>query len=638
MTIFNIWLSKEGSAGEKLHHIVNTLTQTPILSDNIENINLETLSDRIRNLCKRISDYWLKCNRTKSKLMKKYSDWLNVVEHIDVQRSIPLHMYHQDDYAGSSTSSSRGRPRKDFNEASKRTKRRRLCELSKIDNSLVNSLVGASESSLPSTEIDSSEVLSLIVEAKLTRHQYLLIKKFIDNKISKHILPSYQSVVQSKKRCYPSDIVVTESSAEVQLQGLLDHTANRILESKKDILESVPNESLNKISLIGKWGFDGSTGHSEYKQCFSDSTLGDSNLFVTSYVPLQLVLPAENEANSAVLWKNPRPSSTRYCRPIRLQYLKETTAVSLQEEAYFKEKISYLQPTVSKQKDREYHITHRLQLTMVDGKVCNALSSVSSSKCYICNALPSEMNKIDQCLNKKVDESKYEFGLSPLHALIRFFEYFIHVAYKLDVKKWQSRSANDNMLVAAKKKHVQAEFREKLGLIVDKPKSGGSGTSNDGNTARRFFSNSEISAKIIGIKKELIDRCWTILQCLNSGYNINKTKFNDFALETARQLVAEYPWYYMPASVHKTLIHGAHVIEHALLSIGELSEEAAEATNKYIKSYRRDHTRKMNRILTNTDLINRLLLHSDPLISGLRKLPVKKKNVLPKSVLNLLCV
>lgn len=72
-------------------------------------------------------------------------------------------LYHQDDYAGPSTSSSRGRPRKDFNEASKRTKRRRLCELSTIENCLVNSLVGASESSLPSTEID--EVLSLIVNS-----------------------------------------------------------------------------------------------------------------------------------------------------------------------------------------------------------------------------------------------------------------------------------------------------------------------------------------------------------------------------------------------------------------------------------------------------------------------------------------
>lgn len=637
MTIFDIWHSKVGNPNEKMQHVLSTLTETSSLSDDIENIDLETLSLKIKNICKRISHYWAKSNRTRSKFLEKYSDWLHVVENIDVQRT-ELRVSQSFDEVKPSTSSSHGRPRINFDDTSKRTKRRRLASLSNQDPSLVQSLLNASDSSISCPEIDSSEVLSLIVEAQLTRHQYILVKKFIDNKFSKTIFPSYQSVVESKKHCYPSDITVTESSAEVELQSLLDHTANRILKSQKDVLDSVPNESLDKISLIGKWGFDGSTGHSEYKQCFSDSTLEDSSLFVTSYVPLQLVLTTDNKENSVVLWKNPRPSSTRYCRPIRLRYLKESTAVSVEEEAHFKDKIRNLQPTVFKEEDREYRITHCLQLTMVDGKVCNALSGVSSSKCFICNALPSEMNKIDECLNKEVDESKYEFGLSPLHALIRFFEYFVHVAYKLDVRKWQARSANDKMLVAAKKSYVQTQFRERLGLIVDKPKSGGSGTSNDGNTARRFFSNSEISAEITGIKKDLLDRCWIILQCLNSGYNINKTNFEEFALETARQLVAEYPWYNMPASVHKVLIHGANVIDYGLLSIGELSEEAAEATNKYIKSFRKNHTRKMSRIVTNTDLVNRLLLHSDPFITGLRKLPVKKKGVLSKAVLDLLCI
>jgi hypothetical protein len=34
---------------------------------------------------------------------------------------------------------------------------------------------------------------------------------------------------------------------------------------------------------------------------------------------------------------------------------------------------------------------------------------------------------------------------------------------------------------------------------------------------------------------------------------------------------------------HKMLIHGAIVIENALLPIGQLSEEAAEARNKYFR-------------------------------------------------------
>lgn len=612
------------------------------LSENIENIDMKILSDRICNLCKRFSCYWKKTYCSQFKLIEKYSDWLAVTEYIDVNRSIEPRILQQKDNVDSFPSCSRGRPKKDFNDCSKRTKRRRLAKLSSSDTSAVETLLNTSaDADSSSTKIDECDVLSLITEAKLTRHQYLLIKNFIDTKIlSKDCMPSYQSIVKAKKQCYPPIITVTESSAEVELQSLLDHTATRILESQKDVLARVPCQSLDKISLIGKWGFDGSTGHGEYKQCFSDPNLKDSSLFVTSYVPLQLIFTPENEENPVVLWKNPRPSSTRYCRPIRFQFLKETAEVTVQEETYFKQKIHNLQPTTFKYNDREFLITHKLQLTMVDGKVCNALSEFCpSSRCYVCKASPNEMNQINLCLSKTADAdaSKYEFGLSPLHAMIRFFEYFIHIAYRMDFKNWQA-SKEFKPLYESRKKEIQTQFRERLGLIVDKPKSGGSGTSNDGNTARRFFMNSEISAEITGIKKELLDRCWIILQCMNSGYKIDSKKFNDFAIETAKQLVHEdnYKWYKMPPSVHKVLIHGADIINHSLLSIGELSEEAAEATNKHIKAYRRDHTRKMNRVLTNTDLINRLLLHSDPLISGLRKLPKKKITVLSKSVLNLL--
>lgn len=93
---------------------------------------------------------------------------------------------------------------------------------------------------------------------------------------------------------------------------------------------------------------------------------------------------------------------------------------------------------------------------------------------------------------------------------------------------------------------------------------------------------------------------------------------------------------YLSASVHKILIHGPAIIRSCLVPIGELSEEAAEARNKDIKSFRRKHTRKISRVLTNTDLFNRLLLSSDPFISGQRKLPCKQKSKLLKSVIELL--
>jgi hypothetical protein len=67
---------------------------------------------------------------------------------------------------------------------------------------------------------------------------------------------------------------------------------------------------------------------------------------------------------------------------------------------------------------------------------------------------------------------------------------------------------------------IQNEFRERLGLLVDflKPEFG---SSNDGNMARCFFKNYNISADIIGIGENLIIRFHIILQCLSSDHNIN---------------------------------------------------------------------------------------------------------------------
>jgi len=135
-----------------------------------------------------------------------------------------------------------------------------------------------------------------------------------------------------------------------------------------------------------------------------------------------------------------------------------------------------------------------------------------------------------------------------------------------------------------------------MGLIVDKPKAGGSGTSNDGNTARAFFNNPDMSAIISGVEENLIIRCSTIFQAISSGYNINSAKFGEYALETAKLLIIKFVWYHLPASVHKVLLHGRAIIKKCLVSIGELSEEAAEAKNKDVKLFRLNNTRKMSRV------------------------------------------
>lgn len=51
-----------------------------------------------------------------------------------------------------------------------------------------------------------------------------------------------------------------------------------------------------------------------------------------------------------------------------------------------------------------------------------------------------------------------DYGLSTLHAHIRFFEWFLHIATKLDVKVWY-KTKELKAQIEARKSVLQADFR-----------------------------------------------------------------------------------------------------------------------------------------------------------------------------------
>ena len=75
----------------------------------------------------------------------------------------------------------------------------------------------------------------------------------------------------------------------------------------------------------------------------------------------------------------------------------------------------------------------------------------------------------------------------------------------------------------------------------------------------------------------------------------------------------------MPVTVHKFLVHGADIIDYAIVPIGQLSEEVQEARHKEVRRYREYHSRKVSRTKTVEDLFHALLISSDPLIKTMRK-------------------
>ena len=83
-----------------------------------------------------------------------------------------------------------------------------------------------------------------------------------------------------------------------------------------------------------------------------------------------------------------------------------------------------------------FQVRFELTLTMIDGKVCNVVTSTESAmRCYICNATTQQFTNLEAMRELKVDKSKLVYGLSTLHCWIRFFECLLHIGYKLKSEK-----------------------------------------------------------------------------------------------------------------------------------------------------------------------------------------------------------
>lgn len=435
----------------------------------------------------------------------------------------------------------------------------------------------------------------MLIEADLSKKQYETIRSYSPN-----IYPCYTRVQQAKEDCYPEKeaFYVTETVAEVKLQNLMNHTVSRLLAALQEVVDTLQEEERRNLVLLCKWGCDGAQ-QTEYKQKFDCKTDTDANLFQSSFVPLRLI----SSTNDKVVWQNPTPSSSRYCRPIRLRFIKETSDVTKEEINYIENAAKNLEKTEVQLGNKTCVVSHCMMLTMIDGKVCNAATDTKSTmRCYICGLTSKDFNSLQK--KGTVNSEALNFGLSTLHARIRFFESMLHLAYKLPLKKWQLRDQSAKEVAKQRKQVIQQEFKTKMGLIVDVPKAN-FGNTNDGNTSRRFFNDHQLSSEITGINIDLIYRLKIILEVISSGHSIDTQKFSAYTRETAELYVQLYPWYPMTPTLHKILIHGPEVVEKALLPIGQLSEEAAETRNKFIRSYRLNFARKFSRETCNMDVLNR---------------------------------
>ena len=328
----------------------------------------------------------------------------------------------------------------------------------------------------------------------------------------------------AKSSLRPEGISLQEDgSISVPLQELLEKTLSRTLLNNTPLFDKLLDLSDEQggqlyTTLYFKYGFDSSGAHEVAQQPNAE---GDQrqvkHLMASQLVPLQLSIEEDGETQS--LYDFPGPNSPHSCRPIRLAYERETNETSMREYTRLKDEISNLQDYVVHEEPK-VNVSFKGLCTLVDGKVVCAVTGFSSDKCAHCGKGRKELREKDS--NFEPIGDSFQFGCSILHFGIRTFETLLKIGYKSDLKIFTAQEAKMDSLQFKEKvlkgeRLVKKRFQDELGLVVDKARPGGFGSTNTGNVARRAFSAAVATADICGVSTVLVSNLETIWKTLASG-------------------------------------------------------------------------------------------------------------------------
>ncbi|KAJ8676588.1 hypothetical protein QAD02_012375 [Eretmocerus hayati] len=304
-----------------------------------------------------------------------------------------------------------------------------------------------------SQEDGDDQALGAFIDLGCTQRKYEKLRLHTRKKTNDEVYPLYKHIQQAKKRCYPENVYITERKAWVELQDLLNHSCNRILMTIDD---SVLAEFRGKQFIFHvKWGLDGASAQQTIKQKWLEAANQienllqplDASIVQVSMVPLRIVT-TEGE----ILWNNPTPNSTSYCRTVQFEFQKETIEYTMSQYEHYEDKIRQLEPFTSEALGPESRITYNLKCTMMDGKTCSALTEQRSScSCNVCFASPKDMNHLEFVKGLPVNRNSLQFGLHPLHCRIRFMEFLLHLAYNMDFKEFYATTELTRIIKAARK-------------------------------------------------------------------------------------------------------------------------------------------------------------------------------------------
>jgi hypothetical protein len=425
---------------------------------------------KLRGIRWRFKEKWLSSRRFEPRFLEKNKSWLDKKLFFPIEKktgrpALPFLM--------------KGRRARDFAVLN-------ICKLVKNDSILLlhSALFAAKKSknknlydsikklidqnySMKVPPLSTDESLAMVINSDLSMKNYEQIRAVINEKVN--ILPFYQKMEMSKKKCTPQSVRYSSSSASVSIQELVKHTVDRIILSHSKNFEKYLdriNNNLAALEIIFKYGFDGSSGQSQYNQSLDESS--DASLFAATMTPLMI------KSGNDILWKNDKPNSYRFTRPIRLEYVKETQAFNREMHDSLSKEVENLETTTHLLADgRAISVKSKFYLTAIDGKVSSDIHGVGYQCCSICQAKPNDMNDLDNFLSNDekfpINNTALLNGISPLHSWIRTFDCLLHLAYRMKFKSWQARKESEKKSLKKTKLEIQKQFELEFNMRVDQP-------------------------------------------------------------------------------------------------------------------------------------------------------------------------
>ena len=373
-----------------------------------------------------------------------------------------------------------------------------------------------------------TEACAMMYNLNFSTHQYqelrLSLLKF------GFALPQRNDIDSYKKTLLP-EITSDTTKTACHIQSVVSNTISALL-SACDW-----SDSSTTLFISSKFGFDGSGSHQIRHQkasiedvpgySSSNSVPGSEKRqpSTVSYVgafwcPLML------RTKEKVVWENPLPNSTLFCRPVCLMRGKEDRE---NIEVHFKPILDDIdgmekESTVIVTTDRVAHdLSFSCEISMVDGKMVDLIQGDSGSFCHYCDVSKLTANNLEsiqlgfpitktyeqvkerwemlsagnmaysdparkgQCHEPMVKKDLRYFAC--LHSKLRSLDFCLKLLYHIEsgqTHTWSESNANVLQAVNLAKKEVREKISQQCGLVLDMPTSNG-GNTNNGPTADRLL-------------------------------------------------------------------------------------------------------------------------------------------------------